>query len=70
MNGFQVAGIIEQGGYEHSSRVLKAIDRRGILLDSPEMGVIQAQDRADQNFGDHSMGDNQDSLVGIFLYHP
>jgi hypothetical protein len=42
MNGLQVAGIIEQGDYEHSSRVLKTIDRRGILFDSPEMGVIQA----------------------------
>jgi hypothetical protein len=56
MDGLQVTGVVDQGGYEKSPVIFKAVDRRGVLLDMPEMRVIQTQNRTEEDFGDHPMG--------------
>ena len=63
-----MAGIIDQGGYENTPIVLEAVDCRGVLSDLPEMRIIQAQDRADQNLGDDPVGNNQHGLFRVVLH--
>ena len=70
MEGLQVTGIIDQGGYKNTPIVLEAVDRRGVLLDLPEMGIIEAQDRADQNLRDHPVRNNQERLFRVLLHDP
>ncbi len=70
MEGLQVTGVIDQGGYKSTPIVLEAVDRRGVLLDLPEMGIIEAQDRTDQNLGDYPVRNNQESLFRLLLHDP
>lgn len=65
-----MAGIVDQGHHQASISCLENVDGTDILLHLPEVGGIEAEERAEKNFAYHLVGYKDNYLVLVLRQDP